>query len=351
VTTPAARAFAHHFRGSPALYPFMLDAEGDRVLLATMSEADFRQASFLDQRVLGSRPSRWISWPDLVRVADGLPASCEFIFHIGHVGSTLVSRLLGELPSVFALREPLLLRTFADLHRLRDSADSPWPPEVWCERLAVALGWLSRSFRPEQRAMIKATSFVSEIAAPLLGDRRRALFLYARPETYLETILAGEASRQELAVLSGARLERVHARLGAEPWRLPQLSEGERAALAWACEMTALEAAASASGDRILWLDFDAFLASPAAQLVRIAAHFGHPLGDDDAERLIAGPILHSYSKAPEHGYSPELRRQVLAQARSDHATELRRGRAWFEAAARDWPAIARAVARAAGEG
>ena len=42
-----------------------------------------------------------------------LRSDARWIFHIGHVGSTLVSRLLGELAGVLAIREPRLLRDLA----------------------------------------------------------------------------------------------------------------------------------------------------------------------------------------------------------------------------------------------
>jgi hypothetical protein len=212
--------------------------------------------------------------------------------------------------------------------------------------------WLSRTFDPGQRAIVKATSFTSEIAASILKDERPALFLYVDAPTYLQTILAGPASTQELLALSGARLTRIHARLDVEPWQLWRLSVGERAALAWACEMTALQDAATRSPKAsVLWLHFDKFLEDPADWLVRIASHFGVSLDAAKASALAQGPIMKQYSKAPEHGYSADLRRAVLEGARAEHAEELRRGTMWIEAAARDHPLIASALEGASRKG
>jgi hypothetical protein len=314
-----------------------------------LGEEDYRQASFLDQRILTSdKPREWLPWTDLAGFAGSLPDRADFIFHIGHVGSTLISRLLGELPQVLALREPLLLRTFAELFPVRERPDALWPPETFLPRLQTALGWLSRSFRSPQRPVIKATSFVSELAPALLRPGRKALFLYVSPETYIETILGGEASRQELAVLSGPRLTRLHRRIGEEPWRLWQLGPGERAALAWACEMAALQQASeTCSSADILWMDFDAFLRNPGLLLLRAAEHFGQTVSAEAAAALASGPIMGRYSKAPEHGYSPALRSEVLLAARSAYAEEIRAGLQWLEAATVRYPLIARAVSRA----
>lgn len=343
-------SFPERFRRDASLLVQALDTARDRLLVAQMSEEDYRAASFLDQRIMAGRPCEWMGWDPLAAAGDGLPADAQFIFHIGHVGSTLISRLLGELPTVLALREPLLLRSLAGLCRLRNRPESPWSPEQLDQRVDTALGWLSRSFRPGQRAIIKVTSFANDFAPAALRQGVKALFLHVSPATYMETILAGENSVQELASLGASRLTRLHERVEAEPWRLWRLSIGERAALGWACEMATLDqAAAGADPADILWMDFDAFLADPADRLLEIAAHFGHPLDEAGAGALAAGPIMSRYSKAPEHGYTAQLRRDVLAQARGEWADELARGRRWVEDAAQDHPLIARALARSQG--
>ena len=71
--------------------------------------------SFLDDRLM-QQPvdAQLVPWPDdRSGVAGDLRTDARWIFHIGHVGSTLVSRLLGELDGVLAVREPRLLRDLA----------------------------------------------------------------------------------------------------------------------------------------------------------------------------------------------------------------------------------------------
>lgn len=339
------------FARDASVFPLNLDANLDRVLLTRITEAEFREASFLDQRMLANqRWHQWTPWADLERASLGLPADADFIFHIGHVGSTLISRLLGELDGVFALREPQLLRDFADLAAIRDRAEAPWPPEAYQPRLELALGWLSRRFAPGRRAMIKATSFVGEIAGPLLAPGGRALFLYVSPERYVETILAGDNSRIELAVMSRPRLARLHKRIGEERWKLWELGEGERAAMGWACEMTALEqAAAEAGADRVMWLDFDVFLADPARWLAEAAAFLGHGIAPERAQALAASPIMQRYSKAPEYGYSPQQREQTLAEARRTRAADIAAALRWLDKAGQEAERIAKALDRATG--
>src|SRR5688572_12345833 len=111
---PSVNALAD-LADSPRRFVFDLDAATDRVQLLELDEGGYRAASFLDQRVIP--PGVELATSAWREIADAMPAEArrdvQYIFHIGNVGSTLISRLLGEIPAVFALREPLLLRVFA----------------------------------------------------------------------------------------------------------------------------------------------------------------------------------------------------------------------------------------------
>ncbi|TNE42973.1 MAG: hypothetical protein EP341_11625, partial [Sphingomonadales bacterium] len=237
------------FVHSAGLFCFQLDVGGNRVLLVQLSEQEYREASFLDNRLLQQqRPMQWVDWAQITQVEKQLPHNAQFIFHIGHVGSTLVSRLLGEAGDTLSLREPQILRQFAELKPLDGKPHSEWQPGEFGKRLDGAIHWLSRTFAPNQRSLVKATSFVSEIADDVLSNGRKSIFLTLKPERYIQTILAGENSRLELSALSSARLMRLNHRLETTPINLWELDEAKRAAMAWATEMTALEAA---SGDNV----------------------------------------------------------------------------------------------------
>lgn len=352
--TSAASLSAGTLAATPLWFPHFLDPVTDRVLLVEKTEAEYRDAAFLDERSLNpDRPRHGVEWWHLgAAFPPAARRDVQYIFHIGHVGSTLVSRLLGELPQVLAVREPLILRTFSEMLAERGRAEALWDPESIPGRLDVLTALLSRTFRPEQRALVKATSFVSGIAGDLVRPGSRALFLYTRPERYFETILAGPNSRQELAMTARERLKRLHRAVGGERWRLWEMGEGERVAMAWAAEMASLAVAAGAlPAQDVLWLDFDDFLAAPAQALERIAAFFGVPLGPAGAEHLAADPLMRRYSKAAEYEYSRELREEVLAEARLAQAGTIDSARRWLESAARDCPPVASALERSASTG
>src|SRR5262245_23446235 len=91
------------------------------------TRSEYESASFLDTRMSGPRPfDARVPWTDVDRAAAGLPERCHFLFHISHVGSTLLSRLVGHHPKLFSLREPAILRTLADAHLALEHPQCPW---------------------------------------------------------------------------------------------------------------------------------------------------------------------------------------------------------------------------------
>ena len=312
--------------------------ETGTVRLMRLDEAAYRAAAFLDQRLLaGSLAQERCSLAALRAAAARLPARPQFIFHIGHVGSTLIARLLGEHPGVFALREPALLRTLA----------APGTPAAPVTDLDTLLALLGRSWRPGQQALVKATSFVSELAGAILAASGAppVLLVYAQPLAYISGILAGPNSRHEARQLQAARRARLARRLGEDPAALAPRSEGEAIALSWLAEMTAL--AAAAPQGRALWVDFDAFLDAPEAGLEAMFVALGHAVAPPQLGALVRGPLMNRYSKALEHPYDAALRRQLLAQARAGERAEIARGLEYLGRLAARHPTVAAVMARA----
>jgi hypothetical protein len=343
---------ASELRASPDLYPLVFDVFEDGVYFVKLSRARYEEASFLDQRInRQSDAGGWEPWAAVADAAGPLPDRCDYIFHIGHVGSTLLARLLGLSPRVFSLREPAVLRTLAQVAFDLPTPESPWSQVSFDAHLDVFSRLWSRTYEPGQKTLLKATSLVGEIAAPLMtrSPEARAVAMTAQPEVYMATILGGPASRQELAISAQSRLRRLHRRVGAGLWRLYEMSEGERVAMSWAAEMAGLVEAARLYPERVRWLDFERFLASPGEGLAAALNHLHGAAPDADLATMLKSPLFGRYSKGLEHAYDANLRRQVLDQARGEHRAELAKGRAWLDRAAREAPVVAEAIA-AAGE-
>jgi hypothetical protein len=303
--------------------------------LVRMTLADYRDVSFLDDRMFETqRASHLLKWDE---VAEGVPANARrdarWLFHIGHVGSTLISRLLGELEGVLAVREPRALRDLTF-----------FPPDVRARFAPTLQALMSRTFADEQVALVKATSFVSEIAIELVPAGGRALLLYATPRNYVAGILAGENSRKELAGMADMRRQRLASR--GITLRVPR-NDAEAAANAWACEMTALEAAGSGHS---LWADFDRVLGELEPSLRTMSNFFGFAASDERLREIASGPLTRRYSKATEHEYSPQLRHDLLADAGDRNRTDIESALAMLDAASETAPLLRKALDRAQAE-
>ena len=312
-----------------------LDPATGNVRLVAMDRESYRAASFLDDRMM-QQPvdAQVMPWPDVAAATDDLRSDARWIFHIGHVGSTLVSRLLGEIPGVLAIREPRILR---------DLAMSP--PAIRKGYVGSVTSLMSRTFAEEELACVKATSFVSEIAVELVPPGERALFMYATPANYIGSILAGENSLKELRMLAAARAQRLSRRVSALP---PAHSDADLAAIAWACEMTALEVSAETmTNRRIEWADFDATLADMETALGRVAAFFGFTTRPEQLRTIASGPLMSRYSKDTSYEYSAELRRELIAEATTADRGNIERALAMLRTAAEKSPLLGRALARA----
>src|SRR5262245_31158189 len=333
--------FGDHVTASPALYPIAMDSRSDTVQLARLTKADYEAASFLDSRLLGPGvASGWGPWSELRDAADGLRVRCHFIFHISHVGSTLLSRLLGQHLALFSLREPAILRNLANVYITLDQPNSLWSRTEFGERLSVYLALWSRTFDREQIALIKATSFVSEMAEHLMARvmDTRSIFMFVRPLTFLKALLDGAMS--DIEGLAEQRLSRLHRRLGEAGWQLSDLSPGERVAMSWLSEMLALRAAAARFRARVLWLDFDDFLSAPQDGLAAALNHLAVGAASASAREILAGPTMTRYAKAPAYKFDADHRDQLLRQAEERHVSEIGRGLEWLDRAAAACPAV-----------
>jgi hypothetical protein len=327
-------------RSSPDVYLQKIDLVRDAGLLIQFERGAYRAASFLDDRILG--PQTQGGWSSLARII-GLARDVErtrplhFIFHAGHVGSTLLSRLLDETGAVLSLREPLPLRTLAEAYDAIGLVDALLSAEgVLALQRALVRLW-GRAYDGDAAVVLKATSSTSRIAPRLLAEElaSRAVFLNVRPQVYLATLLAGQNSALDLRGHGSVRIRALQARLQSQLRPLHALSLGELAAMSWLAEAFNEAELLKAAAGRVLSLDFDDFLRSVETGIGRVLNHLGLLSDSQLCDSLARSPVLTRYSKAAEFEYSPELRAQVLNESMRTHGAEIRRGLGWLEAVAR----------------
>ena len=319
----------------PEIFPHQLDLIRDNLLLMELSAAEIRAASFLDQRVLKqTSKGSWIPWQlvaaSISKMPQGKPVS--FIFHVGHCGSTLLSRLLEFAEDTQCLREPLPLRTLAQ--DLADAGDgrSFLTRQAQQERLQV----LSKMWgRGAGHTVIKATSICTDLLVPLnsLEPSTKSIFIYNRAETHIATLLAGQNALLDLKGFAQLRLQRLQQKTGLDV-QLNQLSTGQLAALSWLSETTSATRSLENDSQQIALLDFESFLGSPADTLRSMLDHLKIPAIEETVEKAVRSPVLQTYSKAPEHQYNAQTRAAIIADARSRFRQDIKGALDWLESLA-----------------
>ena len=325
----------------PAYLPFKLDLVARRALLVRFDATQRREAAFLDERALPPRvDGAWIPLEPLLSLRD-TAACAHAIFHIGHCGSTLLSRLLESWPGVQALREPLPLRTLAEAWSQRTQPES-WLSASEAQRCLEGLwtAW-SRPFGGAQQAMIKATSSCNALIEPLLDGhtRMRAILLDMPLRPYLATLLKSTDSSRDATAAAPGRLRDLRARCGDEDLVLHALSVPQQCAMGWVAERLRFAALARAYGGRVLRVDFEQLLAEPETMLARIAAHLG--LAPKGVAAAMRSPAWGRYSKAQSHGYGREDRAHDLMLAMQRHGTDIALAEHWCDAFLQRHPQVA----------
>ncbi len=342
----AVRDFEALLPASPDAYPHNLDIAGGRVLVLKLDERAYRSASFLDDRILSpATQGAWLPGAAVTEASRHVrePRLLHFIFHSGHVGSTLLSRLLDEIGGVLSLREPLLLRTIADAHDTLHRPESLLSTPQFEALFDMTLRLWSRGYAGTRAVVVKATSSAGRMAPAILArsPSSRAVYLNVRAEPYLATLLGGANSATDLRGHGPGRMRRLLAGRELPVQPLHALSPGELAALGWLTESLARRQAIADHGSRVLALDFDEFLADVPGHLARVAAHFGLAADGTSIVAAAAGPVLRQYSKAPQLPYAPGERASRLEQSRRENRAEIARGLGWLTRLGRADSAIA----------
>ena len=306
-----------------AAYPlYAFDPAENRAWVLHFDADDYRRASFLDQRSLGRRDiSGWaLDRAELDAALSPSPPlrDVHWLFHIGHCGSSLVSRLLDLVPGVLGLREPLPLLTLA--HGREDPAAASWEAPV--------LALLARGFADSQGVIVKPTSVVTTVADRLLPSTGAACLLWVDLQTWLATML------RDSGLIDGV-LTTEPLRLARQPPLPSASSTGARLARAWLVEQRRWQtlAADPALAGRLIDLDFADVLRDPAPTVARLATHYGLPVPADWAQRIKASELLSRYAKDGGAHFDGNARRRELAAAAHKHADGIADGLDWAQAA------------------
>lgn len=303
--------------------------QDDAAVFLPMDREAYNRSIFLDQRI--SPAAETVMQVPASAFTDRVPppAQTAWIFHVAHCGSTLLARALDRATANLVLREPLALRQLAL---------DPDP-----RRLEVVAAMLSKRYQADRPTVVKANVPVNFLLPQLvrLDPQARAIILYLGLRDYLLAILRNDRQR--------ARLKRLTDQLAPYLGDLTGMSDAERAAALWAAQVGNFEIA-TASLPNARTLDAESFFAEPGRCLKLAAAHLCVPMGDDEADSIVAGPLFATYSKDPRLPFNNEIRLMRKSEIERTLAPELERAERWIEERGGQEDAL-RAIAAAALDG
>lgn len=330
--------------GNARWYVHQVRVSGQAEVVAMTPEA-YAASSFLDHRIRlpENAQVRRIDFNALhPHFQDVAPCETRFIFHISHVGSTLLSKAIGKLGGVLAYREPMMLRWLSEIRSNLTLPESRYNAHAYTVMLRTALGLLARPLGDQHKSVVKASSFASNLADDILTlqPKSRAVGIYCRFESFAATVMNGRGGWDDMLAQAPVRMRRLHGMLGRQPWQLARLSAGEIVALNWLCEMLTLSRAQRRHADRFTWFDFDHFLHHCDGDFVRLAQALGLECGAAEVAALHDSGVLNAYSKDERVTYDAATRAQIKRDVAMRHESEILRGRAWLDRALADHPEL-----------
>jgi hypothetical protein len=331
---------------------FRLDPEPILTRFLPMTELGYRASSQLDRRA-ATQGKQGFALPledllELMHQHENPVRETHYILHVGHCGSSLLSRLLGELPGHFSLRDPMPLTRVAQAVMRVDHPQQPIARETVDKMLAVSVGLMGRTWRPDERALVKPGYFAFPAYANLMRAHpdNHAILLDLPLEVFLATMLRPNRLDEQ---------RRAMTEIYARPWAAitdtsldaEALSPGEVAAVMWLSHQASLAVVEKASPDRVMRLTFDEYLADPAGTLIACGRFLGVDHPPEGIDALLASPLPSRYAKDTDHEYSAAMRDEALASSRKMYADEIRAGQVFAFGKMRDHENLAAVESRA----
>jgi len=303
----------------PRLYVHSFDFGTNSALVIKVPDGFFRDTIFLDARSLKDiSEGAHVPLETLLGILKGgkaAPTPAHFIFHIGHCGSTLVSRVLDSIPGVWGLREPMTFRLIAEAKNAGQNIGDIQ------KRLMAAYLLTCRRFSNDQKTIIKTTSTCNTIAPDLLSIHKdnRALCLFITLEQYAANMAMKKEPKDVFNFHDHCKASLFAA--------IPDLKIGKAGgdlgkmmAVNWlGAVMDLFRLYESPLKNRCLFLDFDQILEGRDKAFSRITGHFQLAAIPSGKAEVAFG----SYSKLPGFQYTPEDRALNLAASKRENSAVI----------------------------
>lgn len=299
-------------------------------------------APFVDARLEPYARGRFtIATGELDQLVANMPQARPrqyYIFHHAFVCSTLLARCLAQSEAFFSLKEPQIVRSLADLARIRRSSGEFHDGSGWGRFLNTHLKLLAKNYTRGRNVVIKASNLANILMPEILTHvpAAKMIYMYSPLEPFLVSNLKKRAeTREKISSLLG-----LIARDGDFNQRYPGLAGAsgrsflKQCAVLWlASNHHFLAQASSAHPERVRTLNMLDFLAAPRATMSRVSRYFDHAATDEELDRMAGEAVMNRHAKDLSKAYDARMREAENAAIIRQHGTEIAAARRWLESA------------------
>jgi hypothetical protein len=311
---------------------FFWGYQGSEAYFVNMNRDLYHKSIFCDGRIF-PRNDEVIRMP-LAQLLDkfeeqSFPApKLNYIFHMAHGGSTLLSRAIDFRDMNIVYREPAALRQLGVSAAQEQFGDNP--TDIWKRVFNLSTVLLAKSYQKNERVIIKANVPVNFMIPNLMkvNPSTRGIILYAGLEDYLLSILKTDGHRVWMRNVVGEVGNTIDTVVGLSKDEREGLSDAEAAASLWMVQIH-LFANALKQFPNLKSLDSEIFYRQPKLSLDKTCQFYRIKAKDKRLDAIVNSELFTRYSKAPEQHYDNEMRLQKKKELRAQIADELQSARDW----------------------
>jgi len=313
---------------------FFWGYKGAMAYFVNMNRDLYQKSIFCDGRI-HARNNEVITMP-LVQLLERFELQqfaapkLNYIFHMAHGGSTLLSRALDIPGTNIVYREPAALRQLGVSAAEEQFGQDP--PSIWQRVFRLSTTLLGKSYSNSERVIIKANVPVNFIIPELLAvnPHTRGIILFATLEDYLLSVLKSPGHRSWLRNVIDEVGNSVDLMLGLNPSDRGTLSDAEAAAAMWMTQIR-LYANALQSNANLRSLDGEVFYSKPKQVLLKACEFYRMRVKEKKLEAIVNSPLFTHYSKDPQKTFDNELRLHNKETLRQQIRDELVQAKRWTE--------------------
>lgn len=312
---------------------YLLRFEEQDAIFAGMNRAAYRRSIFLDSPRI--RPAaeqlQRIAWTELQsRFQARRPTAgpVNYIFHMAHCGSTLVSRALDRERGMLVCREPEALRQLGALFCAQFFGTAV--PAEWQLRLRVVATLLGRRYAPDDAVVVKANVPVNAMLPALLDTQpeNRALFLYLPLAEYLLAVLRSDMHCEWVRRISSRLHRPIDLITGTTAAQRRTFPVARDAACIWVTQTALFREALDRYADARS-VNAEQLFQEPAVVLDAVVRFFDLPIATSELREIVNGELFTRHAKFPDRKFDNSDRIAAREALRGRIAADLHSAQMW----------------------